>query len=124
MLPYGSVGEELVAFREDLAEGREIERIENFKTGSELPGGEEGNDANNTQPVGERCARALPEPIRRKRVGSVNRNEIGSVLFLFCRGNFSWLTASDSMWRRVELSRRARRAALRDVKSQISDQNL
>ena len=126
MLPNGAVGEKLVAFEDNLAEGRKIKWIENFEAGGQLPRKEKRNDTDNAEPVGNQFARALPQTVRRQRIRFVDRNEIDAVLFLLCRSDASGLAASDSIRRRVRLSRRGRFAPsakhIPDLKWQILDQ--
>jgi hypothetical protein len=52
VLPDGAVGEKLVAFEDNLAEGRKIKRIENFEAGCQLPRKEKRNDADDAEPIG------------------------------------------------------------------------
>jgi hypothetical protein len=119
VLPDGAVGKKLVAFGDNLAEGREVEGVENFEAGRQLPCDKEGNNTDDTEPVGGPFARSLPQTVRRQRIRLVDRNEIDSILFLLRRSGASGLTAQNSIRRRVRLSRRAWRSS--HYKSQIPD---
>ena len=72
MLPDGAVGEELVAFGDDLAERRKVKWIDDLKAGREFPGEEKGDDADDAEPVGEQLAGALPQPIGGQRIRFVD----------------------------------------------------
>lgn len=85
MLPDRAVGEQLVPFCENLAEWRKIKGIENFEPSRELPGEEEQNNADHTEPIGEQLASTLPPAIRRQRLGLIDGNQIDRVLLLFRR---------------------------------------
>jgi hypothetical protein len=104
VLPNGAVGEKFVAFQDNLAEGRKIKWIENFKAGRQLPRQEKRNDADNAEPVGNQFARTLPQTVRRQRIRFVDRNKVDAVLFLLCRSDVSELAAKNSIRRRVRLS--------------------
>jgi hypothetical protein len=107
VLPDGAVGEKLVAFEDNLAEGRKIKRIENFEAGCQLPRKEKRNDADDAEPIGNQFTRPLPQPVGRQRIRFVDRYEIDGVLFLLCRSDASGLAASDFIRRWVRLSRRS-----------------
>jgi hypothetical protein len=105
VLPNGAVGEKFVAFKDNFAEGRKIEGIENFEAGRHLPTKKKRNDTDNAEPVGNQFARSLPQPVRRQRIRLVDRNEIDSILLLLRRSGASGLTAKNSIRRWVRLSR-------------------
>jgi hypothetical protein len=86
MLPDVAAGEKFVALRKNLAEGWKVKWIENFEPSGQFPRGKERYDADDAEPVGEPFARTLPETIRRQRIGFVDGNEIGGILFRFRRG--------------------------------------
>ena len=72
MLPDGAVGEKLVTFGDDLADGRKIERIDDLQPGRELPAEEKADDADDAEPVGEHLAGALPQPVGGQRIRLVD----------------------------------------------------
>jgi len=85
MLPDGAVGEKLVAFDDDLAEGWKIERIDDLETGGEFPSQKEGDHADDAKPVSDDLAGALPSPVGAQRVGLVDGNQLIGFFFLFSR---------------------------------------
>jgi len=72
MLPDGAVGEKLVAFGDDLTEGREIKRIDDLQAGRNLPGEEKPDDADDAEPIGEQLTSALPQPVGGQRIRLVD----------------------------------------------------
>ena len=72
MLPDGAVGEKLVAFGDDLAEGRKVKRIDDLQAGRELPAEEKPDDADDAEPIGEKLAGTLPQPVGGQRIRLVD----------------------------------------------------
>ena len=62
MFPHRAVGEQFVAFDEDVAERREVERIEYFEACGKFPGGEERKNTEDTEPVGKNIPNPPPRP--------------------------------------------------------------
>jgi hypothetical protein len=52
MLPDGAVGEQFVAFSDDLADRRKVEWIDDLKAGRQFPAEEKPDDADDAEPVG------------------------------------------------------------------------
>jgi hypothetical protein len=86
MLPDGAIGEQFIAFDDDLAERRKVERIDDRETGRQLPNEEKTDDADDAEPVGENLPGALPQPIGGQRIRFVDRDEIESFWFWRRRG--------------------------------------
>jgi len=63
MLPDGAVGEELVAFGNNIAQGRKVKWIDDLKTGGQFPAEKKRGDADDAEPVGDNLAAALPQPV-------------------------------------------------------------
>ena len=126
MLPNGAVGEKLVTFEDNLAEGGKIKWIENFEAGRQLPRKKKRNDTDNAEPVGNQFARALPQTVRRQRIRFVDRNQIDAVLFLLCRSDASGLAARTlfAAGCDCQAARRVRRAfQISDFKFQMPSEN-
>jgi len=85
VLPDRTVGEKFVAFGEDLAEWREVKRIENLETSRKFPRSEERNDADDTKPIENQLAGALPPAIGSQGIRLIDGDDVERVLFLFGR---------------------------------------
>ena len=85
MLPDRTVGEKLVALGEDLAEWREVKRIENLETGRKFPRSEKRYDADDTEPIENQLAGALPPAIGCQGIRLIDGYGVERVLFLFGR---------------------------------------
>ena len=88
MLPDRTVGEKLVALGEDLTEWREIKRIENLETSRKFPRSEKRDDADDTEPIENQLAGALPPAIGCQGIRLIDGYGVERVLFLFGR---NWL---------------------------------
>ena len=85
MLPNGAGGEHLVAFDENLADGRKVEGIDDLQPGAELPAEKKNRHADNAEPLADEFTAALPEPVSGQWIGLVDRYEVDGFLFLFSR---------------------------------------
>jgi hypothetical protein len=72
MLQDGAVGEQFVAFGDDLTEGRKIERIDDLQPGRDLPAEEKADDADDAEPIGKNLAGTLPQPVGGQRIRFVD----------------------------------------------------
>ena len=72
MFPNGTVGEQFVAFGDDLAERRKVKRIDDFQAGRQLPAEKKTDDTDNAEPVGDDVASALPQPVGGQRIRFVD----------------------------------------------------
>jgi len=86
MLPDGAIGEQFVAFDDDLADGRKVKWIDDLEAGRELPNEEKTDDADDAEPVGENFPGALPQPIGGQRIRFVDGDEIEGFWLLIRRG--------------------------------------
>jgi len=108
------------SLKDNFAEGGKIEGIENFEAGRKLPCDKEGNNADDTEPVGNQFARSLPQPVRRQRIRLVDRNEIDSILFLLRRSVASGLNCEE-LYSRPGATVKQRDAYVAHSRSQISN---
>ena len=76
MLPDRALGEKLIAFCENLTEGREVKRIDDLGASGDLPGTKKRENSEDSQPVRYEATKTPPPAAGSYRMFFVNGDEI------------------------------------------------